>query len=191
LDGSDCSLDQFDIKTERWLSDVVGMYLDQGALERVLSHGDRLLYRVYTAVPTDGPGGLCFDSVVIYPGLVGSEFHMTKGHYHEGPGSEVYFGLQGEGYILLQTQMGDFRALEFRRGIAAYIPSGWAHRTVNTSDVPLWFFGTYPSGLNHDYASVEKTGFAKLVVNDGGRPRIIDNPRFRMPSRREHPGGGE
>ncbi|NDJ60219.1 MAG: glucose-6-phosphate isomerase, partial [Chloroflexi bacterium] len=92
---------------------------------------------------------------------------------------EVYFGLGGQGYLLLQTEDGDVRDVPMTTGTVAYVPPYWAHRTVNTGTAPFIFFAAWPGDAGHDYGTIERWGFPKLLVDRGGTPTLIDNPRYR------------
>jgi glucose-6-phosphate isomerase len=45
-------------------------------------------------------------------------------------------------------------------------------------------FFVYPADAGHDYGSIEKQGFRKLIVEQDGRPAIVDNPRWLPPEQR-------
>jgi aldehyde:ferredoxin oxidoreductase len=167
-------------KTVRRLSDMRGMYLDIAATEELIKQGDPLLYEVYEVDVPHEEGQLIYCTSIIYPGKVGDEYYMTKGHFHSKESTaEMYLGLQGRGYLLMQTHDGQTSAIEMRPGTIAYIPPFWAHRTVNTGDEPFIFFGVYPGDAGHNYGTIEEEGFAKLVVEKNGKPAIVDNPRYR------------
>jgi glucose-6-phosphate isomerase len=40
------------------------------------------------------------------------------------------------------------------------------------------FFFAYQADAGHDYESVQKRGFPKLVVEEHGSVAVVDNPRF-------------
>lgn len=164
----------------RTLRDIGAIFADQEAVQRILStEGDRLVYEVYVAEVPERRGHLPYCTTIIYPGQVGDEYHMTKGHYHKKRDrAEVYLGLSGEGYLLLQNEAGDVRVVEMKEGIVAYVPPGWAHRTANTGDVPFVFFAVYPGDAGHDYGTIEAVGFAKILVAQAGQPVLKDNPRW-------------
>jgi glucose-6-phosphate isomerase len=164
----------------RALRDIGAIFADQEAVQQILSaEGDRLVYEVYVADVPEEDGHLPYCTTVIYPGRVGDEYHMTKGHYHmKRERAEVYLGLSGEGCLLLQNEAGEVRVVEMKPGTAAYVPPGWAHRTANTGDVPFVFFAVYPGDAGHDYGTIETTGFAKILVAQNGQPVLKDNPRW-------------
>lgn len=167
------------VQTRR-LSDLRGLFGDADAEEAALAGDDPLVYRVYDA--HDAPkveGQLLFSTTVIEPGRVGAEFFMTKGHYHAKPDrTELYYGLKGEGYLLLQTRDGRVDAQRMTPGTAAYVPPHWGHRTVNTGAEPFVFLAVFPADAGYDYGSIREHGFASRIVGGGDGPRIVPNPTF-------------
>lgn len=165
----------------RTLQDIGAIFLDQEAVQQILStEGNRLIYEVYAAGVPETEGHLPHSTTIIYPGLVGNEYHMTKGHYHmKRDRAEVYLGLSGEGYLILQNGAGEVRTVKMRAGTAAYVPPYWAHRTANTGDVPFVFFAVYPGDAGHDYETIEIEGFAEALVAQNGQPVLVKNPRWR------------
>jgi len=163
---------------QRHLSDMRGMYVDEAAMEAAIAEGDPLLYEVYQYDVPFETGQLLVVTTVIQPGKVGDEYYMTKGHFHEREDrAEVYLRLQGEGYLLLETANGEFKALPVQPGTVTYIPPYWAHRMVNTGQGEFIFFGVYPADAGHNYGDIEKSGFAELLVEKNGQPTLIPNPR--------------
>jgi glucose-6-phosphate isomerase len=98
--------------------------------------------------------------------------------------AEVYYGLQGEGMMVMETPEGEWSVQELRPGRVLYVPPRWAHRSVNTGREDLVTFFVYPGHSGHDYGTIERQGFRKLVVGRGGRPSVVDNPRWRPPESR-------
>ena len=166
---------------QRYLGQMQTMYLDADACAEILkAEGDRLIYEVFNAPDLPQVAGqILHCTTVIYPGRVGQEFHMTKGHFHAlRDRAEIYVGLNGNGYLLLMTDEGQTREIELSPGVVAYIPPFWAHRTVNTGDTPFSFLSAWPGDAGHDYGSIEESGFAKLLVAQAGQVQLIDNPRY-------------
>jgi len=89
---------------QRRLSDMRGLYADPAA-EYALMAANPLIYEVYEATQNPKEAGqLLYSTTIIRPGKVGDEYFMTKGHYHaKGECAELYYGLLGEGYLLLQA----------------------------------------------------------------------------------------
>ena len=80
--------------------------------------------------------------------------------------------------MVMETLDGEWAIEELRPGRVLYVPPYWAHRSVNTSqDDDLITFYVYPGNAGHDYGTIERQGFRKLVVERHGQPAIIDNPR--------------
>jgi glucose-6-phosphate isomerase len=50
---------------------------------------------------------------------------------------------------------------------------------VNTGEGPFIFFAVYPGDAGHNYGDIEKTGFAKILVERGGKKLLTDNPRWK------------
>jgi glucose-6-phosphate isomerase, archaeal len=149
---------------ERRLSDMAGAYEDQHTVAGLLSSGaDPVIYTGYDADVPHAPDHLPFRTTIIRPGVIGSEFFMTKGHHHHRDTAEVYVGMSGSGLMLMETRGGDFASAELVPSAAVYVPPGWAHRTVNTANTPLVFLATYPGDAGHDYESIERRPFSRRV----------------------------
>jgi glucose-6-phosphate isomerase, archaeal len=164
---------------ERRLSDMKGLYADPAA-EAALLAEDPLIYQVYNATDTPHVAGqLLYSTTVIRPGKVGDEYFMTKGHYHaQGDRAELYYGLLGEGYLLLQTPEGEISLQKLTPGAAAYVPPYWGHRTINTGSENFVFLAVYPADAGYDYKTIAERGFASILVERDGQPELIDNPRY-------------
>lgn len=180
------TLEQYDNHITRTLSSMKGQYLDTAACEAMLDEEDRLLYEVYEIRRPETAGELLHGLSVVHPGKVGSEYFMTKGHFHTVlETAEVYYCLKGRGCMVMETPEGDWAVEELRPGRVLYVPPRWAHRSVNTgAEEDLVTFFVYPGHSGHDYGTIEQQGFRKLVVEENGRPKIVDNPRWREPESR-------
>jgi len=170
----------------RKLSAMVGQFADQRAYDAALAREDALLYEVYEIKRPEVAGELLHGISIVHPGVVGEEYFMTKGHFHaELETAEVYYCLQGQGMMVMETPEGDWAVEELRPGRVLYVPPRWAHRSVNTGqDEDLVTFFVYPADAGHDYGTIEAHGFRKLVVHKDGQPHIIDNPHWRGPEQR-------
>ena len=166
---------------QRRLSDMRTMYSNRDALEAMLADGnDHLIYEVDATTLPEEEGQVLYCTTTIYPGTVGDEYYMTKGHFHsKRDRAEIYLGLAGEGYLLLQTEDGEVRSEPMKKGTMAYVPPYWAHRTINTGDEPFIFFATWPGDAGHDYGTIEERGFAQLLVFQDGKPTFIENPNYK------------
>ena len=159
---------------------MASMYADGDEAARILAaEGDRLIYEVQGVELPEEEGQIPHCTTRITPGRIGVEYHMTKGHYHaRREQGEVYFGLSGRGCLVMQTETGETSVLEMVAGSAAYVPPYWAHRTVNVGDEDFVFFSVWEARAGHDYGTIERDGFRKLVVMRDGKPVVIDNPKY-------------
>ncbi|NWF69163.1 MAG: glucose-6-phosphate isomerase [Chloroflexi bacterium] len=183
---ADEPLSAYDNRIQRRLSNMRGIFSDSAAFEALIQAEDRLMYEVYEIKRPEVAGELPNGLTVLYPGLVGEEFFMTKGHFHKVlETGEWYYGLRGEGVMVMETPEGDWAVEPLRPNGVVYVPPRWAHRTVNTRlDANLVFYWVYPGDAGHDYGTIETQGFRKLVVQRGGQPVVIDNPRWLNPEKR-------
>lgn len=172
---------EYDNHIERHLSKMRGQYLDTAAYEQALAEHDRLLYQVYELRRPEVEGELLHGISILHPGKIGSEYHMTKGHFHSVlETGEIYYCLKGHGYMVMETPEGEWAVEELMPGRVLCVLPRWAHRSVNISaDEDLVTFFVYPGNAGHDYGTIEKYGFRKLIVEQQGKPAIIDNPRWR------------
>src|SRR5436190_8647514 len=158
--------------TERHLQDLRGCFLDEGAYQAALARGNPLVYSVACFEPGGNHGDLAYGLGRLLPGRIGSEYFMTKGHLHEWrAAAEFYFGLSGEGLMLLQEEATcQSRLIELRPKTAVYVPGGTAHRTINIGSTPLTYLGVYPAKAGHDYNSIAKENFRCIVIERNGQP---------------------
>ncbi len=180
-----------EVKTiKRPLSEMKGMYADEAAFARIIESDDPIVYEFFDftqpqkpdeepLVPPK-PGEVAFGTSIVYPGKVGDEYFMTKGHFHEDLDTgEVYYCLHGRGCMMMESPEGDWEVRELKPGCAVYVPPRYAHRSINTSpDETLVTFFAFRADAGHDYGTIETKGFRKLVVDRDGEPEIVDNPKW-------------
>jgi len=166
--------------SKRYLSGLRDVFSDQAAADEMLKEGDPLVYEYYELGVPENPGDIAFGASITYPGKVGREFFMTKGHFHTIlETAEVYFCLSGEGGMLFENPEGDVTFEEFKPGIAVYVPQRYAHRSVNTGGEPLVTFFAFRGDAGHDYGTIETNGYRKLVVcAANGYYELIDNEKW-------------
>lgn len=167
-------LKRFDNKVVRRLSDMRGMYADGAAEKGLIENGDPLLYEMFEVTPPETPGNLTYCTTVVYPGLVGNEYFMTKGHIHViRDTAEIYFFTHGEGVLVCETPGGEFNEQRVNAGDVAYVPTGWAHRTANIGEDKLVFLAVYPAGAGHDYDFIAERGFRFRILRDGQNGYVV------------------
>ncbi len=173
----------YDRHIQRRLSSMRGQFLDSNAYDEMLSGEDRLIYEVYEIQRPQVAGEILSGISIIHPGKVGREFFMTKGHYHTVlETAEIYYCLKGEGYMVMETPQGETSVEALAPGRVLYVPPCWAHRSVCTSrQQDLVTFFAYPGHSGHDYGTIERQGFGRLVLDGAAGIEIVDNPRWKRP----------
>jgi glucose-6-phosphate isomerase len=166
---------------QRHLSNMKGMFSDQAAYEAQLARENVLVYEFFDMGVPETSGDVAYGTSITYPGKVGDEYFMTKGHFHTVlDTAEVYYCLRGHGYMLMENPEGDWEAQELTPGKAVYVPGRYAHRSVNVSpDEPLITFFAFPGHAGHDYGTIETQGFRKLIVERDGKPAFVENPKWK------------
>lgn len=129
-------------------------------------------------VADEAEGGLLFGISHLSPGKVGDEYFMTKGHFHEIKNrAEYYWGLKGEGLLLLMDQERNSWAEKVKPGSLHYIPGFIAHRLINTGGEVLSVGACWPSDAGHDYKTIQESGFSARVIEKDGVPALVDVSR--------------
>jgi glucose-6-phosphate isomerase, archaeal len=173
-------LSEFDIHIVRRLSSMTGQYADRDSFAAMLEQDDEVVYEVYEIKRPEVEGEVSHGLSVVHPGTVGDEYFMTKGHFHAVLDTgEVYYCLAGRGAMVLQTPEDDWAVEAMESDRVVYVPPRWAHRSVNPGSGDLVMFFAYPGNAGHDYGTIERQGFRKLIVERDGEPVVIDNPRWR------------
>ena len=164
----------------RKLSSMKNQYLDEISYGEMIKKEDTVLYEVYEKLVPEIEGELIQGLTIVHPGKVGKEYFMTKGHFHSVlETAELYFCFKGYGYMMMETPEGDCLSEELLPYTALYIPGRWAHRSINTGIDDLVMLFVYPAHAGHNYATIETKGFRKLIVEDNGSPKMIDNPKWK------------
>lgn len=161
-------------KLTRKLGDLQGIFEDKEAFEAM--NPDQVAYNVSSTFPVaEGtPGGLFMGITYLYPGKVGNEYFMTKGHFHANiDRAEFYWGVEGEGMLLFMNEARQVWAERMFPGSLHYIPGGIAHRVANTGHTVLTFAASWPSDAGHNYQEIALNGFARRLKNINGTPTLI------------------
>ena len=170
---------------ERRLSAMRGSFADEAAFEAALAQGDPLLYTVSSVELEDLEGALWHTIACIYPGKIGDEYFMTKGHYHAWrPASEYYIGLRGQGLMLLEDEeTGASQTVPLTPNGVVYVPGHTAHRTMNVGAEPLTYLNVYSYKAGHDYGAIAERNFYQVVVDIDGTPTTIARDEYARTSR--------
>ncbi|ABK37086.1 glucose-6-phosphate isomerase [Aeromonas hydrophila] len=155
------------------LADLQGLFVDPHA-EAALPSETRL-YRVAMLPGHGGEGDLNMGVTYLEAGRVGQEFFMTRGHLHaRAEQAEYYFGLCGQGVLLLQDMAGVCRLERVFAGSVHHIPGHVAHRLINTGETQLSALAVWPAVAGHDYGALGARGFdLRVLAGEDGTPRIV------------------
>ena len=166
--------------SKRYLSEIKHIFMESEQAEKCLARQNPLVYEFYELGMPENSGDLAFGTSITYPGKIGHEYFMTKGHFHSIiDTAEVYYCLQGHGYMLMENPEGLWDCRELTPGTAVYVPGRFAHRSINIGDRPLSTFFCFRADAGHDYKTIATKGFRKVVVEKNGKPQIIDNPGWK------------
>ncbi|QCR37211.1 glucose-6-phosphate isomerase family protein [Nissabacter sp. SGAir0207] len=149
------------------IQDLTDVFDDEEARQQLA--GERVVYDVEMLATTPAEGELYTGVTHLYPGRVGCEYFMTRGHFHaRREQGEVYFGLRGSGLLLLQTEQGEARLEKVFAGSVHIIPGFTAHRLINTGEEVLSALAVWPAIAGHDYAALAR-GFNIRVFEQNQR----------------------
>ena len=166
--------------SKRHISDMKGMFIDEEAVEGLIRNGNPLVYEFYEMGAPEKDSDLAFGTSITYPGRVGNEFFMTKGHFHSVlKTAEIYYCLSGHGYMLVENPEGDCRAYEMKAGNMVYVPPRYAHRSTNIGDVPFVTFFCFRGDAGHDYGSIKTRGYKNIIIEKNGNVEIAENPKYK------------
>ena len=157
------------------LSDLRGLFQDDRAFEAaVAGRGDPIVYEVqeYRVAGSD----LFFGTTTMFPGNVAGEYYMTRGHYHaRDDRGEVYHVQSGSGVLVLENRAGETGSVQLQAGVCAFIPPGWAHRSVVVGDDKLVLLWVCNVDAGNDYSEIIDHGMRLFVVEEDGRPCVRQN----------------
>jgi glucose-6-phosphate isomerase, archaeal len=162
--------------SEKKLKDLKGLFADEEA--RRLMDPETKVYTVqaYMPVAEGTPGGLFFGNTTVQPGKVRNEYFMTRGHFHsKALTAEYYWGIKGEGVLILMDANRVTRAERVFPGSLHYIAGDVAHRLANPGLVPFTIGACWYSDAGHNYDEIEKNGFSARLVEVRGVPKLVES----------------
>lgn len=164
----------------RHLSDLSELFADQISYSQMVEASNPVIYQVSTWEVASGDGDLVCGFGTLFPGKVGAEYYFTKGHYHAWrAAAEVYIGLSGSGYMLLEHEpTGESRLLPLLANYCVYVPGFTAHRTINVGNTPLTYIGIYSPRAGHDYGALAEANFRQVLVEQHDQPVLMDREVF-------------
>jgi glucose-6-phosphate isomerase len=162
-------------KQQRTIGDLKGIFADEEA--RAAMPQGMIAYEVemFQPIAEGTVGGLFFGNTTIQPIRVGSEYMMTKGHFHAlVDRNEFYLGVRGEGFLLYMDTERKYRIEKMCPGSLHHIGPALAHRVINTGTAPLTFLACWPADAGHDYESIRRDGFPVRVMEQEGITVIVN-----------------
>jgi len=171
-----------DSRYQKRLRDLSGLYADGRAFDALAKErGDEVVYEVTDHRPSSDPGDLITGVTRMSPGKVADEYFMTRGHIHAVANRpELYFGLKGQGLMVMESAEGESRIIEIGPHTACYVPPYWIHRSINVGDDDFVMLFCYPADSGQDYDIIQRSNGLKVRVIDNGKGgwRCIDNPEY-------------
>lgn len=159
------------IESTRTLKDVASIFHNGSGVSKM----DPLtpIYTTY-GLPDTGKPELLYATTVIYPGQVGNEYFMTRGHFHTNEErGEFNVTISGEGAMILMDRDGNISFEAMSKGSIHNLDGRLAHRVANTGDKPLVFLCVWMSDCGHDYETILREGFSKRLLCEGGEPGLV------------------
>lgn len=129
----------------RYLSDMQNIFSNPQDVK-----DNPLIYSFDNCIPANNAEELLYGITVIQPGDIHGEYYMTKGHTHQNPCAEVYFGLTGKGIVLCEKD-GEVQEFEISPNVLVYCQPNYAHRVINNSNEPLRFLCVCRADAGHNY----------------------------------------
>lgn len=148
------------VETRKTVGDLAEYFEDQLAARQEASE---VLYETQTWLtkPDGTEGAVLWGNTTLYPGTVGSEYFMTRGHWHtKRTHCELVVTVSGKGLLVLMDDDRSQWEEELTPGSTHHIDGTLAHRTVNTGEEPLVFLCAWPADCGHEYDKVRDEGFA-------------------------------
>lgn len=136
---------------------------------------DPLVYEVYSYTNGENVlGNLSWGLTILKPIDIHGECNMTKGHFHENKDCvEFYFGVAGEGLLLLMDEAGNTWAEKVTQGSLHHINGHLAHRLVNTGDTDLKVGACWPTAAGHDYDAIVEHEFGYRIFKKNNQIEFI------------------
>ena len=167
---------------QKHFRDLEGLYEDGESFSRMLPEwSEKVVYQVEDHRASEQPGDLIYGTTVMMPGKVGNEFFMTRGHQHQkAECAETYFGLSGEGLLLMESPDGEIEALKLEKGKLVYVTPLWIHRSVKIGVSKLVTLFTYNSDAGQNYEILKKRGGMRkrVVQKDSCSWTLVTNKRY-------------
>lgn len=148
---------------KRTIADTIDIYENKDV---TTEKGKELAYFVQSHDPQPNiEGALQFGTSNLLPGDINGEFYMTKGHTHEIENrAEYYFGIKGNGLLLLMDENRNTKIEEVHSNSLHYIEGYVAHRLVNIGDTTLVVGACWNADAGHNYDAISEDGFSVRIM---------------------------
>lgn len=193
--------DKVTVADVRKLHDMEDVVFDREWFERIDERNADMYYMFRDLAKSDADletiksHHLRYDITRIPPGMLGSEYIKTVGHYHpQVPGTdvsypEIYQVLEGSAtYLLQKVEPGeedivlDAAVIKAEKGDLVLVPPGYGHVTINASEKILEMANWVCRDFSSVYEPIKRlSGAAYFLLKDGfaKNPLYKDIPSIR------------
>ena len=149
------------VRSHRTVRDLLDYWQDRNAAE-ILADPPLYETETYFSKPDGTEGAILWGSTRLFPGNVGGEYFMTRGHWHTKPThGELIICVSGTGLVALMDKDRVTTTVELAPGVTYHIDGTLAHRTINTGNEPLVFWCAWAADCGHNYESILESGFSQ------------------------------
>jgi glucose-6-phosphate isomerase, archaeal len=187
--------DKVTVADVRKLPDMEGVVFDRKWFEKIKAR-NRDMYYMFRDLAKSAADleaikahHLRYDITVIPPGMLGSEYTKTVGHYHPRvPGTdisypEIYQVIEGSAtYLLQKVKYGeedivlDVAVITAEKGDLVVVPPGYGHVTINASEKTLEMANWVCRDFSSVYEPIKRlSGASYFLLKDG----FAKNPLYR------------
>lgn len=161
------------VRVTKTIGDLAGYWHDAEALARIDPATPLYTTESWFPAGEETPGALAWGNTTLFPGRVGDEYFMTRGHWHKRREcGELVICVSGEGALILMDERGETRVERLTPGATRHVPGYTAHRTANTGSKPLVFLCAWEANCGHDYEDIRRRGFSRVLLASGGEARL-------------------
>ncbi|MCX6924565.1 MAG: glucose-6-phosphate isomerase [Verrucomicrobia bacterium] len=158
------------VLSTRKLAQLTALFQDQGAVQQM--DPSTPVYTTYS-LPETGLPELLYSTTILFPGRVGAEYFMTRGHFHVDPNrGEFNLTLRGKGAMILMDRDRRMSFEPMTPGSIHNLDGRLAHRVANVGNEPLIFLCVWMSDCGHDYETIASDGFAQRLLDINGEPGL-------------------
>ncbi|WP_057879606.1 glucose-6-phosphate isomerase family protein [Companilactobacillus kimchiensis] len=162
---------------ETLVKDISSFLMDSNISD---SEASKVAYGVRVsknAVSEGQQGGLFFGVSTLNAGSINNEYYFTRGHYHEKLDTgEYYWGISGEGLLLLHYPDDTETITRVSPGSVLYIPGKVAHRLINIGKSKLAVGAVWQSISGHAYSQTNLFRM-HILVDDIKDYRVIEEEK--------------